>query len=45
MYLYPRCLEQFTLGLAFDYLLATFIVHVYVGFSFHTQAYTNNKPI
>ena len=44
MYLYPRCLEQFTLGLVFDYLLGTFIVHVHVGLSFDTHAYINNKP-
>ena len=44
MYLYPRCVQQFTLGLVFDYLLGTFIVHVHVGFSYHTHAYTKNKP-
>ena len=44
MHLHPRCLQQFTLGLAFDYLLGTFIVHVHVGFRFHTHAYTKNKP-
>ena len=43
MYLYPRCVQQFTLGLVFDYLLGTFIVHVHVGFSYHTYAYTKNK--
>ena len=43
MYLYPRCVQQFTLGLVFDYLLGTFIVHVHVGVSYHTYAYTKNK--
>ena len=39
-----RCLHQLNLGLVFDYLLGTFIVHVHVGFSYHTHAYTKNKP-
>ena len=43
MYLYPRCLYQFTVGLVFDCLLGTFIVHVHVGFSYHAHAYTKNK--
>ena len=43
MYLYPRCLQQFTLGLVFDNLSGTFIVHVHVGLSYHTYAYTKNK--
>ena len=44
MYLYSRCLKQFTQGLAFDYLLRASIVLVHVGFSYHTYAYTKNKP-
>ena len=44
MCLYPRFVQQFTLGLVFDYLLGTFIVHVHVGFSYHTHTYTKNKP-
>ena len=33
---YPRCLQQFTLVLAFNYLVGTFIVYVRAGFSYHT---------
>ena len=44
IYLHHRCLQQFTLGLVFDYLLGTFVVHVHVGFSYHTPRYTTNKP-
>ena len=44
MYLQPRCLQLLILGLVFDYLLETFMVHVYEGFSYHTLAYTKNKP-
>ena len=44
MYLHPRCLQHFTLGVTFDYLLGTFTVNVHVGFSYHAHAYTRNKP-
>ena len=44
MDLYPRCLQQFGLGLVFDSLLGTFIVYVHGGFGYHTHAYTKNKP-
>ena len=43
-YLYPRCLQQFTVGLVFDYLLARFMVHVHAGFNYHIRGYTKNKP-
>ena len=45
MYLYLRCLQQFTLGLVFDYLLGIFIVHVHVGVSYHAYGHTKNKFI
>ena len=33
------------LGLTFDYLLGTFMVHVHVGFSYQTHVCNKNKPI
>ena len=35
---------KLTLGLVSDYLLGTFTVYVHVGSSYHTHAYTKNKP-
>ena len=43
MYLQPRCLQQLTLGLIFDYLLEISIVDVHVRFSYHTNGYSKNK--